>query len=150
MIDAERENSLAAALDEKQRIFDKVLAEWKAKYEESQSELEASLKESWSLSTELFKMKNAYGETLDQLETIKRENKNLQLEIADFTKEIAENGKTTYELEKAKKLTEIEKSDMQMALEKAEVSSFEISEEERFRVLDLHRAFMWVTIANAP
>lgn len=56
----------------------KILAEWKTKYEESQSELEGSLKESRSLSTELFKMKNAYEETLDQLETIKRENKNLQ------------------------------------------------------------------------
>lgn len=56
----------------------KILAEWKAKYEESQSELEGALKEARSLSTELFKMKNAYEETLDQLETIKRENKNLQ------------------------------------------------------------------------
>lgn len=54
------------------------MAEWKTKYEESQSELESSLKEARSLSTELFKMKNAYEETLDQLETIKRENKNLQ------------------------------------------------------------------------
>lgn len=54
------------------------MSEWKTKYEESQSELEGALKESRSLGTELFKMKNAYEETLDQLETIKRENKNLQ------------------------------------------------------------------------
>lgn len=58
----------------------KILAEWRQKYEECQSELETSLKESRSLSTELFKMKNAYEETLDHLETIKRENKNLQRE----------------------------------------------------------------------
>ena len=55
-----------------------VLAEWKTKCEESQAELEASLKESRSLSTELFKLKNAYEEALDQLETVKRENKNLE------------------------------------------------------------------------
>jgi predicted nuclease with TOPRIM domain len=55
-----------------------VLAEWKQKYEETQAELEASQKESRSLSTELFKVKNAYEESLDQLETLKRENKNLQ------------------------------------------------------------------------
>ena len=48
-----------------------VLAEWKTKCEESQAELEASLKESRSLSTELFKLKNAYEEALDQLETRK-------------------------------------------------------------------------------
>jgi len=56
----------------------KVLAEWKQKYEESQAELEGSLKETRSLGTELFKMKNSYEEALDQLETLKRENKNLQ------------------------------------------------------------------------
>ena len=55
-----------------------VLAEWKTKCEESQAELEAALKESRSLSTELFELKNAYEEALDQLETVKRENKNLE------------------------------------------------------------------------
>ena len=55
-----------------------VLAEWKQKYEESQTELESSQKEARSLSTELFKLKNAYEESLDHLETMKRENKNLQ------------------------------------------------------------------------
>lgn len=57
-----------------------VLSEWKQKYEETHAELEASQKESRSLSTELFKIKNAYEESLDQLETLKRENKNLQRE----------------------------------------------------------------------
>lgn len=55
-----------------------VLAEWKTKSQESQAELEAALKESRTLSTELFKLKNAYEEALDQLETVKRENKNLE------------------------------------------------------------------------
>lgn len=55
-----------------------VLAEWKQKYEEAQAELESALKDARSMSTEIFKMKNAYEESLDQLETLKRENKNLQ------------------------------------------------------------------------
>ncbi len=67
----------------------KVLAEWKQKYEEGQSELEGALKEVRSFSTELFKMKNSYEETLDQLETLKRENKNLQRKN-DITKLIIE------------------------------------------------------------
>lgn len=62
-----------ASLNNKQ-----VLAEWKQKYEESQSELESSQKEARSLSTELFKLKNSYEESLDHLESMKRENKNLQ------------------------------------------------------------------------
>lgn len=55
-----------------------VLSEWKQKYEESQCELESSQKEARALSTELFKLKNCYEESLDHLETMKRENKNLQ------------------------------------------------------------------------
>ncbi|XP_031459646.1 myosin heavy chain, skeletal muscle, adult-like [Phasianus colchicus] len=58
MIDVERANAACAALDKKQKNFDKILAEWKQKYEETQAELEASQKESRSLSTELFKIKN--------------------------------------------------------------------------------------------
>lgn len=54
------------------------MAEWKQKFEEAQTELEASQKEARALSTELFKLKNAYEESLEHLETFKRENKNLQ------------------------------------------------------------------------
>ena len=54
------------------------MAEWKQKFEESQTELESSQKEARALSTELFKLKNSYEEALDHLETMKRENKNLQ------------------------------------------------------------------------
>merc|ERR1712127_1138611 len=102
-IDLERSNSAASALDKKQRNFDKVIAEHKQKEEELQVELEQSQKESRSLSTELFKTKNAYEESLDALETIKRENKNLQEEIADFSDQLAESGKSIHELEKNKR-----------------------------------------------
>lgn len=61
----------------KRDVF-QVVAEWKRKYEESQLEREALSKESRSLNTERFKVKNAYEETLDQLETITRENKTLK------------------------------------------------------------------------
>ena len=50
-----------------------VMAEWKQKYEESQTELEAR-----SLGTELFKLKTFYEEALGHLKTMKRENKNFQ------------------------------------------------------------------------
>ncbi|MGH0127946.1 UNVERIFIED_CONTAM: hypothetical protein FKN15_020950 [Acipenser sinensis] len=96
----------------------RVLADWKQKYEESQAELEAALKEARSLSTELFKLKNSYEEALDQLETFKRENKNLQ----HLTEQIGQSGKTIHELEKAKKQTESEKIEIQTALEEAEAS----------------------------
>ncbi|CAJ0925622.1 unnamed protein product [Ranitomeya imitator] len=67
VIDLERANSAAAALDKKQRNFDRILTEWKQKYEETQAELEASQKESRSLSTELSSSK-----TIHELEKVKK------------------------------------------------------------------------------
>ena len=75
-----------------------VLADWKQKYEEGQAELEGTQKEARSLSTELFKMKNSYEETLDHLETMKRENKNLQREYLLNNIKVLGCGKTCIRL----------------------------------------------------
>ncbi|XP_053194921.1 myosin-1B-like [Scomber japonicus] len=122
MMDVERSNAAAVALDKKQRNFDKVVAEWKQKYEEGQAELESALKEVRSSDTENFKMKNAFEECLEQVETLKRENKNLQQEIMDLTEQLGETGKTIHELEKSKKQGEQEKLEAQSALDEAEAS----------------------------
>ncbi|XP_077412941.1 myosin-1-like [Vanacampus margaritifer] len=122
MMDMERSNAAATIVDKKQRTFDKVLAEWKQKYEEGQTELESALKEVRSLGTENFRIKNAFEECLEQLETFKRENKNLQQEIVDLTEQLGEMGKNIHELEKSKKQAEQEKLEAQTSLEEAEAS----------------------------
>ncbi|NWI47259.1 MYH6 protein, partial [Picathartes gymnocephalus] len=143
MADVERSNAAAAGLDKKQRNFDKVgrggglgvgpsgcgvtpgcpqvLAEWKQKFEESQTELEASQKEARALSTDLFKLRNIYEESLEHLETFKRENKNLQEEISDLTEQLGAGNKSIHELEKVRKQLDAEKLELQAALEEAEV-----------------------------
>ncbi|CAK7318384.1 MYH13 [Vulpes lagopus] len=133
MLDLERTSTARAILDRKQRDLDKVLAEWKQKLDESQAELEAAQKGSRSLSTEIFKMQNAYEEVVDQLETLRRENKNLQEEISDLTEQIAETGKHLQEVEKSKKQVEQEKSDLQVTLEEVE-GSLEHEESKILRV----------------
>ncbi|KAM4031324.1 myosin heavy chain, skeletal muscle, adult-like [Anomaloglossus baeobatrachus] len=133
MMDVERSNSAAAALDKKQRNFDKVVGDWKQKCEEYQAELELSLKESRSLSTELFKLNNAYEVSLDQLETTKRENKILQQEISDLTDQISETSKNASEVEKNRKQVVQEKADLLSALEEAE-GSLEHEEAKIIRV----------------
>lgn len=50
-------------------------AEWSQKNEELQLELENSQKESRSYMTELYKLKTAYEESQDQMETIRKDNK---------------------------------------------------------------------------
>merc|ERR1739848_523982 len=92
--DLERSNSAAAQLDKKQRNFDKLLAEAKQKQEEAQVELELAQKEARDASTELFKLKNSAEESLEGLEAVKRENKNLKEESTDLVGQINESGKT--------------------------------------------------------
>ncbi|XP_044901245.1 myosin-13 isoform X3 [Felis catus] len=128
--------ALTQQLEELKRQLEeetKVLAEWKQKLDESQAELEAAQKGSRSLSTEIFKMQNAYEEVVDQLETLRRENKNLQEEISDLTEQIAETGKNLQEVEKTKKQVEQEKSDLQVALEEVE-GSLEHEESKILRI----------------
>ncbi|XP_054249732.1 myosin-3-like [Indicator indicator] len=121
-VDTERADTLAAALNRKQQNFDKMVAEWKGKYEESQLEREARSKESHLLHSELFKVRNAYEDSLEQLETARRENKTLRQEITDLTEQVTEKGKMIRDLEKAKKQAEGEKSQLQLALEEAQAA----------------------------
>ena len=61
--------------------FPQVVAEWKMKVEDLTAELDASQKECRNYSTELFRVKAAYEESQEQLDSIRRENKNLSDEI---------------------------------------------------------------------
>ena len=83
--DLERSNAAAAQLDKKQRNFDKILAEEKQKQEELQVELELSQKEVREKQTELFTLKNGCEEMIDNLEAIRRENKNLGEEVKFYS-----------------------------------------------------------------
>lgn len=65
-------------MDKKQRVFDKMLAEWQQKCEELQVEVDSSQKECRMYMTESFKIKTAYEESLEHLESAKKENKTLQ------------------------------------------------------------------------
>uniref|UniRef100_A0A8B9X687 Myosin-7 n=1 Tax=Bos mutus grunniens TaxID=30521 RepID=A0A8B9X687_BOSMU len=116
MVDVERSNAAAAALDKKQRNFDKILAEWKQKYEESQSELESSQKEARPQHRAL-QAQERHEESLEHLETFKREQES---EISDLTEQLGSSGKTIHELEKVRKQLEAEKLELQSALEEAE------------------------------
>ncbi|MBN3312154.1 MYH16 protein, partial [Atractosteus spatula] len=132
-IELEKSNAAVAALDKKQRTFDKMIAEWSQKCEELQLELDNSQKECRSYMTEVFKMKTAYEESLDHLETVKKENKTLHEEIKDLVEQLGEGGKSVHELQKIKKKLEIEKDELQVALEEAE-ASLEVEESKVVRI----------------
>uniref|UniRef100_A0A667XSN2 Myosin-16-like n=1 Tax=Myripristis murdjan TaxID=586833 RepID=A0A667XSN2_9TELE len=132
-IDLEKSNAAAAALDKKQRVFDKLAAEWSQKNEELQLELDNSQRESRSYMTELYKLKTTYEESLEQVETVRKENKTLSEEIKELVDQLGEGGRSFHELQKAKKKLEVEKEELQLALEEAE-ASLEVEEGKLVRV----------------
>ncbi|KAM3864461.1 LOW QUALITY PROTEIN: myosin-16-like [Diretmus argenteus] len=132
-IDLEKSNAAAAALDKKQRVFDKLAAEWSQKNEELQLELDNSQKESRSYMTELYKLKTHYEESLDHLETVRKDNKTLSEEIRELVDQLGEGGRSLHELQKAKKKLEVEREELHLALEEAE-ASLEVEEGKLVRV----------------
>merc|ERR1711874_147683 len=111
---------LNAAMDRKAKQFDKVIGEWKGKVDRLSFDLDVSQKETRNASSELFKVKSAYEETMLQLEEVRRENKTLSNEIKDIMDQISEGGRSIHEIDKIRKRLEAEKLELQAALEEAE------------------------------
>ncbi|ROT68718.1 myosin heavy chain type a [Penaeus vannamei] len=115
-------NTLANSADKKQKNFDKIISEWKLKVEDLGAEFDASQKECRNYATEHFRLKAAYDENIEQLDSIRRENKNLNDEIRDLMDQIGEGGRTYHEAQKNAKRLELEKEELQAALEEAEAA----------------------------
>ncbi len=116
----ERFNTNASILEKRARGFDKVIAEWRAKCDDLSSETEASEAECRNASSEFFRVKSAQDEMQEQLDTVRRENKNLAEEIRDLLEQLGEGGRSIHELDKARRRLEVEKEELQAALEEAE------------------------------
>merc|ERR1719376_265158 len=113
---------LNAAMERKAKQFDKVIGEWKGKVDRLSYDLDVSQKETRNASSELFKIKSSYEETILQLEEVRRENKTLSNEIKDIMDQINEGGRSIYEIDKIRKRLETEKMELQSALEEAEAT----------------------------
>merc|ERR1719204_937277 len=113
---------LNAAMDRKAKQFDKVIGEWKGKVDRLSFDLDVRQKETRNASSELFKVKSAYEETMLQLEEVRRENKTLSNEIKDIMDQISEGGRSIHEIDKIRKRLEAEKMELQAALEEAEAT----------------------------
>ena len=67
-------------------------------------------------------MKAAWDETMEQLDVVKRENKNLADEIKDLLDQLGDGGRSIHELDKQRRRLEVEKEELQGALEEAEAA----------------------------
>merc|ERR1712088_360765 len=118
----ERTHAAAIITEKRGRNFDKVVGEWKSKADDVSAEVEASQKECGNFNSELFRLKAAHDETMEQLDVVKRENKNLADEIKDLLDQLGDGGRSIHELDKQRRRLEVEKEELQAALEEAEAA----------------------------
>merc|ERR1712107_387150 len=109
-------------MEKKAKQFDRIVGEWKAKVDGLGMDLDTAQKETRNISSELFRVKNAYDEAVIQLEEVRRENKLLSNEIKDIMDQISEGGRSIHEIDKIRKRLEAEKMELQSALEEAEAT----------------------------
>ena len=66
-------------MEKKAKQFDKIVCEWKGKVDSLSMDLDITQKECRNVSSELFRIKNAYEESIVQLDEVRKENKSLRL-----------------------------------------------------------------------
>merc|ERR1740137_378409 len=111
---------LNAAMEKKAKQCDRIVGEWKGKVDGLGKDLDEAQKETRNISSELFRVKNAYDESVLQLEEVRRENKTLSTEIKDIMDQITEGGRSIHEIDKIRKRLEAEKMELEAALSEAE------------------------------
>merc|ERR1711992_291351 len=107
-------------MEKKAKQFARIVGEWKGKVDGLGMDLDTAQKETRNISSELFRVKNAYDESVIQLEEVRRENKNLSNEIKDIMDQISEGGRSIHEIDKIRKRLEAEKMELEAALSEAE------------------------------
>merc|ERR1711953_618065 len=118
----ERTHAAAMITEKRGRNFDKVVGEWKAKADDLMAELDACNSECRNFNAERFRLKAALDEANEQLDIVRRENKNLADEVKDLLDQLGDGGRSIHELDKQRRRLEVEKEELQGALEEAEGS----------------------------
>merc|ERR1719427_1734320 len=116
----ERVHAAALITEKRGKNFDKVVGEWQSKAADVAAEVAASQDEGRNYSSELFRLKAGTEEALEQLDIVKRENKNLADEIKDLLEQLGDGGRSIHDLDKQRRRLEQEKEELQAALEEAE------------------------------
>merc|ERR1719220_699985 len=119
-------NKLQSKIVENEELVDaltnKVANAEQSKAADVSAEVAASQDEGRNYTSELFRLKAAQDEALEQLDIVKRENKNLADEIKDLLDQLGEGGRSIHALDKQSRMLETEKEELQGALEEAEAT----------------------------
>merc|ERR1712165_466222 len=110
---------LNSSMEKKAKQFDRIVGEWKQKVDSIGMDLDNAQKETRNASSELFRVKSAYEESVLQLDEVRRENKTLSNEIKDIMDQISEGGRSIHDIDKICKRLEAEKMELEAALSEA-------------------------------
>merc|ERR1712098_307160 len=119
-LEYERTHAAAVIIDKRSKNFDKVVGEWKVKADDLTAEIEACNSEFRNYSSEVARLKSAFEETQEQMDVVKRENKNLADQIRNLLDQLGDGGRSIHDLDKQRRRLEVEKEELQTALEEAE------------------------------
>merc|ERR1739836_235062 len=119
-MDFERVHAATLIAEKRSKNFEKIQGEWQSKANDIVMEMEASQNEGRNYSSELFRLKAALDEANEQLDIVRRENKNLADEVKDLLDQLGDGGRSIHELDKQRRRLEAEKEELQAALEEAE------------------------------
>merc|ERR1719479_661624 len=111
---------LNSSMEKMAKQFDRIVGEWKGKVDSIGMDLDTAQKETRNASSDLFRVKAAYEESVLQLDEVRRENKCLSNEIKDIMDQISEGGRSIHEIDKICKRLEAEKMELEAALSEAE------------------------------
>merc|ERR1712073_216680 len=135
----ERVHAAALITEKRAKNFDKVLGEWQSKAADLAAETGASQDEGRNYSSELFRLKAAQQESVEQLDVVKRENKNLADEIKDLLDQLGEGGRSIHALDKQRRMLEQEmeenrvlRSQLELANVRQEIDRRVAEKEEEF------------------
>merc|ERR1719414_1124930 len=121
-VQLDQAQTMNAAMEKKAKQFDRIVGEWKSKVDGLGMDLDVAQNETRTISSELFRIKSAYDESILQLEEVRRENKMLSNEIKDIMDQISEGGRSIHEIDKIRKRLEAEKMELEAALSEAEAT----------------------------
>merc|ERR1712033_141129 len=110
----ERVHAAALITEKRAKNFDKVLGEWQSKAADLGAEIAASQDEGRNYSSELFRLKAAQQGSIEQLDVVKRENKNLANEIKDLLDQLGEGGRSIHALDKQRRMLEEAEATLEM------------------------------------
>ena len=93
-----------------------VVEEWRLKCEDLSTELDSSQRDCRQQSSDLFRLRAAWDETVEQLDSVRRENKNLGDEIKDLLDQLGEGGRSIHELDKQRRRLQVCKAEIHQSL----------------------------------